>query len=77
MKNADVIIPRGLENVIAIDLMTKHIQMQLQENSVDIRWGLLDTPVNNEIPDTVTVLPPKNQIKVRKKKHIHGFLDLI
>ncbi|KAI7906064.1 uridine kinase [Cokeromyces recurvatus] len=63
MKYADVIIPRGLENVIAIDLMTKHIQSQLQENMINLRWGLLDTPINNELPDTVTILPQTNQIK--------------
>ncbi|KAK4521859.1 uncharacterized protein ATC70_004397 [Mucor velutinosus] len=63
MKHADVIIPRGLENAIAIDLMTKHIQSQLQENMINLRWGLLDTPVNDQLPDTVTILPAKNQIK--------------
>jgi uridine kinase len=43
--------------------MTKHIETQLQESTVDIRWGLLDTRINDKIPDAVTVLPPKNQIK--------------
>jgi uridine kinase len=43
--------------------MTRHIQTQLNENMTNIRWGLLDTPVNNEIPNNVTVLPPTNQIK--------------
>lgn len=63
MNHADVIIPRGLENAIAIDLMTKHIQSQLNENMINLRWGLLDTPVNPEIPKNVNVLPSKNQIK--------------
>ncbi|KAI9478285.1 MAG: uridine kinase family-domain-containing protein [Benjaminiella poitrasii] len=63
MKYADVIIPRGLENVIAIDLITKHIQSQLQENMIYLRWGLLDTPVNSKLPDTVTILSATNQIK--------------
>ncbi|EIE82575.1 hypothetical protein RO3G_07280 [Rhizopus delemar RA 99-880] len=57
------IIPRGLENVIAIDLMTKHIQTQLNENVINFRFGLLDTPVNEEIPSNVHVLPGTNQIK--------------
>ncbi|KAG1496480.1 hypothetical protein G6F53_012166 [Rhizopus delemar] len=63
MKFADMIIPRGLENVIAIDLMTKHIQTQLNENVINFRFGLLDTPVNEEIPSNVHVLPGTNQIK--------------
>ncbi|ORE22191.1 PRTase-like protein [Rhizopus microsporus] len=63
MKFADVIIPRGLENVIAIDLMTKHIQTQLNENVINFRWNLLDTPVKEEVPNNVHVLPTTNQIK--------------
>ncbi|KAI9257086.1 uridine kinase [Helicostylum pulchrum] len=63
MKFADVIIPRGLENAIAIDLMTKHIQSQLNESRINLRWGLLDTPVPEKLPETVNVLPPKNQVK--------------
>ncbi|PHZ07401.1 uridine-cytidine kinase 1-like 1 [Rhizopus microsporus ATCC 52813] len=63
MKFADVIIPRGLENVIAIDLMTKHIQTQLNENVINFRWNLLDTPVKEEVPSNVHVLPTTNQIK--------------
>lgn len=30
---------------------------------INLRWGLLDTPVNPEIPKNVNVLPSKNQIK--------------
>ncbi|KAI8990257.1 uridine kinase [Pilobolus umbonatus] len=64
MKYADIIIPRGVENVIAIDLMTKHIQNQLNENIVNLRWGFArNTSVSGDIPSNVLVLPPKNQIK--------------
>ncbi|KAI8374076.1 uridine kinase [Choanephora cucurbitarum] len=63
MKHADVIIPRGLENAIAIDLITKHIQSQLQENIINLRWGLADTPVSDKTPETVKILPPTNQVK--------------
>ncbi|KAI8983947.1 uridine kinase [Mycotypha africana] len=63
MKFADVIIPRGLENAIAIDLMTKHIQSQLQESMFSFRWGLLDTPLSDHLPESVHVLPTTNQIK--------------
>lgn len=44
--------------------MTKHIQSQLNDNMINLRWGLLDTPINEgQIPSNVTVLPAKNQIK--------------
>lgn len=43
--------------------MTKHIQSQLNESRINLRWGLLDTPVPEKLPETVNVLPPKNQVK--------------
>lgn len=43
--------------------MTKHIQSQLNENRVNLRWELLDTPVPKALPNNVNVLPAKNQIK--------------
>jgi uridine kinase len=46
--------------------MTKHIQSQLQENIINLRWGLLDTPLCETIPETVSILPANNQIKVTK-----------
>ena len=42
--------------------MTKHIQSQLNESMINIRWGLIDTPVNPNIPSKVNVLPAKNQL---------------
>ena len=29
LRNADIIIPRGLDNLVAIDLITKHISSQI------------------------------------------------
>ncbi|KAG0757322.1 hypothetical protein G6F57_010581 [Rhizopus arrhizus] len=64
MKFADIIITRGLENVVAIDLVTKHIQTQLNENTINLRWRLLDTPVNEQILQQVNVLNETNQVKL-------------
>ncbi|CDS13428.1 hypothetical protein LRAMOSA05604 [Lichtheimia ramosa] len=63
VKHADVIIPRGLENVVAIDLITKHVQKQLNERRMHLRWDLANTPIDNEVPPDVVVLPTTNQIK--------------
>ncbi|KAG0168016.1 hypothetical protein DFQ30_005384 [Apophysomyces sp. BC1015] len=63
VKHADVIIPRGLENVVAIDLITKHVQRQLNEKQSQLRWDLLNTPVGKELPSEVLLLPQTNQIK--------------
>ncbi|RUS16214.1 hypothetical protein BC937DRAFT_91491 [Endogone sp. FLAS-F59071] len=63
VKNADVIIPRGLENAVAIDLITKHIQRQLKDRLHSLRWDLARTPIGEALPDTLVVLEPTNQIK--------------
>ncbi|ORZ03416.1 uracil phosphoribosyltransferase-domain-containing protein [Syncephalastrum racemosum] len=63
VKYADVIIPRGLENVVAIDLITKHVQRQLNESRIHLRWDLADTPIEETVPPDVIVLPQTNQIK--------------
>ncbi|CAI2167877.1 13122_t:CDS:10 [Funneliformis geosporum] len=64
VKNADVIIPRGLDNLVAIDLITKHIQRQLHERQVNFRWDLLKLDCNDkEIQKNVTVLEQTTQLK--------------
>ncbi|CAG8717019.1 35534_t:CDS:10 [Gigaspora margarita] len=64
VKNADVIIPRGLENLVAIDLITKHIQRQLNERRYSFRWELLKKiDYNEELPKTVIVLEQTPQLK--------------
>jgi hypothetical protein len=41
---ADVIIPRGAENSVAIDLVSQHLKYQLTK-----RFQILNQPVQNEI----------------------------
>lgn len=38
-KFADVIVPRGLDNTVAIDLITRHVQIQLEERGQNIRFA--------------------------------------
>ncbi|SAM03094.1 hypothetical protein [Absidia glauca] len=64
VKHADVIIPRGLENVVAIDLITKHVQRQLNEKELHLRWDLANSCSSDQVPEDITVLPPTNQIRV-------------
>ncbi|KAF9091430.1 hypothetical protein BGX29_003281 [Mortierella sp. GBA35] len=62
-KNADVVIPRGLENLVAIDLLTKHIQRQLQERKMQSRWDMARICPPEELPSNVVVLEETKQIK--------------
>ncbi|KAG0302701.1 hypothetical protein BGZ98_007292 [Dissophora globulifera] len=61
-KNADVVIPRGLENLVAIDLLTKHIQRQLQERKMQSRWDMARINPPEELPSNVIVLDKTKQI---------------
>jgi uridine kinase len=63
MKFADVIIPRGLDNTAAIDVITKHIQRQLDERGVQLRPALQNQP---DISPNVILLPQTPQLR-----HIH------
>ncbi|KXG51064.1 Phosphoribulokinase/uridine kinase [Penicillium griseofulvum] len=61
---SDIIIPRGIENTTAIDMVVKHIQRKLQEKSNDHtealrNLGLIAAEV--ELPSNVHVLPSTPQ----------------
>ncbi|KAJ3330160.1 Uridine-cytidine kinase-like 1, partial [Kappamyces sp. JEL0680] len=60
-KYADVIIPRGLENTVAIDLITKHVQLQLNARGVALR-SVLCTTNTAEITAAVKLIPQSPQI---------------
>ncbi|CDM36300.1 hypothetical protein DTO013E5_6758 [Penicillium roqueforti] len=62
---SDIIIPRGIENKTAIDMVVKHIQRKLQEKSDNHtealrKLGLVAAEV--ELPSNVHVLPSTPQI---------------
>ncbi|GJJ71002.1 uridine kinase [Entomortierella parvispora] len=61
-KNADVVIPRGLENLVAIDLLTKHIQRQLQERKMQSRWDMARINPPEELPKSVVLLENTKQV---------------
>ncbi|KAJ5123571.1 Uridine kinase [Penicillium atrosanguineum] len=63
---SDIIIPRGIENTTAIDMVVKHIQRKLQEKSEEHtealrNLGLIAAKV--DLPDNVHVLPATPQFQ--------------
>jgi uridine kinase len=66
MKYADVIIPRGLDNTAAIDVITKHIQRQLDERGIQLRPELQKI---QDISPNVILLPQTPQLR-----HIHTII---
>ncbi|KAJ2725839.1 Uridine kinase [Coemansia sp. Benny D115] len=65
MNNADIIVPRGLDNEVAIDLMIKHIKRQLKErNQTVMRPVLIDRYCDGTgLLDTLITLPQSNQVR--------------
>jgi len=62
MKFADVIIPRGSDNLVAIDLVTKQVSRQLNERGLSLRAQLANLELK-ELPDTVKQLPASPQVE--------------
>ncbi|KAJ1670950.1 Uridine kinase, partial [Coemansia sp. RSA 25] len=68
MSNADVIIPRGLDNEVAIDLMIQHIKRQLDEyNATTMRPVLVSQYDGGGAQDglghTLATLPQTSQVR--------------
>ncbi|KAJ3308945.1 Uridine-cytidine kinase-like 1 [Boothiomyces sp. JEL0838] len=61
MKYADVIIPRGLDNSAAIDVIIKHVQRQLDERGVNL---------NGQISELLPELTPNVQLLEQKPQLI-------
>lgn len=72
MRHADIIIPRGGENEVAIRLIVQHVHKQLQQRGFKTRSRLLQEGCQHEeepLPSTVSVL--------EQTKQIHGMHTLI
>lgn len=63
MVHADIIVPRGGENRVAIDLIVQHVHTQLQTKGFQFRSKLVKIYSNQPLPDSLKVLPPTTQIK--------------
>ncbi|XP_053203944.1 uridine-cytidine kinase-like 1 [Panonychus citri] len=61
--HADIIVPRGGENQIAINLIVQHIHKQLQSRGAQLRSKLLKSHLNQPLPETLKVLPSTSQVR--------------
>ncbi|KAJ2797961.1 Uridine kinase [Coemansia guatemalensis] len=68
MNNADIIIPRGLDNHVAIGLMIQHIKRQLDDhNAVLMRPTLLNRyGKTRSADDSLFLLPQSNQVRAMR-----------
>ncbi|XP_067249781.1 uridine-cytidine kinase-like 1a isoform X2 [Chanodichthys erythropterus] len=66
MRLADIVVPRGGGNMVAIDLIVQHVHSQLEEVSANVSWdmALLATAHQSQpLPQTLSVLESTPQVR--------------
>ncbi|GFY73695.1 uridine-cytidine kinase-like 1 [Trichonephila inaurata madagascariensis] len=61
--HADLIVPRGGENEIAISLIVQHVHTQLQLRGLKLRTKLAQCHSGQPLPEALSILPSTSQIK--------------
>uniref|UniRef100_A0A8W7PP91 Uridine kinase n=1 Tax=Anopheles coluzzii TaxID=1518534 RepID=A0A8W7PP91_ANOCL len=63
MAHADIIVPRGSSNIVAIQLIVQHVHTQLQLRGFKLREALAHSYIGQPMPDSLKLLPTTPQIK--------------
>lgn len=63
MAHADIIVPRGGENKVAIQLIVQHVHTQLQARGFKLRETLAHSYIGQPMPDSLFLLPSTPQVK--------------
>ncbi|KJE92953.1 uridine cytidine kinase [Capsaspora owczarzaki ATCC 30864] len=63
MNHADVVVPRGSDNHVAINLIIDHVRMQLNERGFLFREKIATARKDGPMPDTLHVLPRGSQVR--------------
>ncbi|KAJ0178062.1 hypothetical protein K1T71_005885 [Dendrolimus kikuchii] len=63
MAHADIIVPRGGENKVAIQLIVQHVHKQLQLRGFKVREKLAIAHVGQPVPDSLYVLKDTPQVQ--------------
>lgn len=61
--HADLIVPRGGDNEVAINLIVQHVHMQLQLRGVLLRRKLVKANAGQPLPTSLKVLPQTPQVQ--------------
>lgn len=62
MIHADLIVPRGGENKVAINLVVRHVHTQLQSRGLKLRSKLVNSHTDQPLPKTLRVLQQTSQV---------------
>ncbi|XP_055628550.1 uridine-cytidine kinase-like 1 [Toxorhynchites rutilus septentrionalis] len=63
MAHADIIVPRGSSNVVAIHLIVQHVHTQLQLRGFKLRETLAHSYIGQPMPESLKLLPTTPQAK--------------
>ncbi|XP_077425733.1 uridine-cytidine kinase-like 1a isoform X1 [Vanacampus margaritifer] len=63
MRLADIVVPRGGGNMVAIDLIVQHVHSQLEERELSVRALLACAQQTQSLPQTLSVLESTPQVR--------------
>ncbi|XP_034394032.1 uridine-cytidine kinase-like 1 [Cyclopterus lumpus] len=63
MRLADIVVPRGGCNMVAIDLIVQHVHSQLEERELSVRAALASAHQAQPLPRTLSVLESTPQVR--------------
>ncbi|XP_071598495.1 uridine-cytidine kinase-like 1 isoform X2 [Heliangelus exortis] len=60
---ADIVVPRGGENSVALDLIVQHVHSQLEKREITVRAALASAHQGQPLPKTLSVLENTPQVR--------------
>lgn len=66
---ADIVVPRGGENFVALDLIVQHVHSQLEKREITVRSALASTHQVQPLPETLSVM--------KRTPQVHGMHTII
>lgn len=63
MSHADIIVPRGGDNTVAIELVVQHVHTQLSLRGFKVREKLASSALGQPLPSSIYLLPPTPQVQ--------------
>ncbi|XP_070591085.1 uridine-cytidine kinase-like 1 [Erythrolamprus reginae] len=63
MQTADIVVPRGGENFVALDLIVQHVHSQLEKREITVRAALASAHQGQPLPATLSVLESTPQVR--------------
>ncbi|XP_075869137.1 uridine-cytidine kinase-like 1 isoform X1 [Nelusetta ayraudi] len=60
---ADIVVPRGGENFVALDLIVQHVHSQLEKREITVRSALASAHQGQPLPETLSVLESTPQVR--------------